>query len=95
MTASSLTSILDTPIPDAELSAKVMATRPQIAELVALQISQLKTIGAIRERGTIIQKRWLEVDILQASNYYLDVEYRFDDMERIVRRATRARKEDV
>lgn len=93
-TASSLTSILDTPIPAAELSAKVMATGSQIAELAALQTSQLKTIAALKERTSQVLQRWYSVDILQSGEYWADVEARVDGVEQAVRRATQARQQD-
>ena len=94
LTASSLTSILDTPIPAAELSVKVMATGPQIAELAALQTSQLKTIAALKERTSHVLQRWYSVDILQSGEYWADVEARVDGVEHAVRRATQARQQD-
>ena len=94
LTASSLTSILDTPIPPAELSAKVMATGPQTAELVALQTAQLKTIAALKERTSQVLQRWYSVDILQSGEYWADVEARVDSVEQTVRRATQARQQD-
>lgn len=95
LTASSLTSILDTPIPAAELSAKVMATGPQIEQLAALQNSQLKTMAALKERTSQVLQRWYSVDILQSGEYWADVEARVDTVEQTVRRATQARQQDV
>lgn len=94
LTASSLTSILDTPIPAAELSAKVMATGPQDAELAALQTSQMKTIAALKERALQVLQRWYSVDILQSGEYWADVEARVDGLEQAVRRAMQARQQD-
>lgn len=71
-----------------------MATGPQIAELVALQMSQLKTMGAIRARAVEVLKRYLDVDILMVNDHWLDVNNRLAKLDQTVRRATKARQED-
>lgn len=93
LTASSLTSILDTPLPAAELSAKIIATRPQVSELEALQASQMKTMASLKERTTAILQRWYSVDVLQSGEYWADVEGRVDIMEQDIRRAELGRHE--
>lgn len=94
LTASSLTSILDTPIPAADLSTRVMATGSQIAELAALQMSQSKTIAALRERTSQVLQRCYLVDILQSGEYWADAEARVDGVEQAVRRVSQARQQD-
>lgn len=93
-TGSSLTSILDTPIPDAELSAKVMSTAPQLSDLVDLQNSQLKTIAALKGRTSVVLQRWYSVDVLQSGEYWADVEARVDAVEQTVRQATHVRHQE-
>ncbi|KFY81088.1 hypothetical protein V499_00126 [Pseudogymnoascus sp. VKM F-103] len=94
LTASSLTSIRDTPIPEAERSAKIIATRPQVSELEALQAAQTKTIASLKERTAAVLQRWYSVDILQSGEHWAEIEGRIDTMEQGVRRAEIARQEE-
>lgn len=94
MTASSLTSITDTPIPDASISAKVMIIAPQVQDLAALQASQLKTIASLKERTAAVLERFYSVDILQTGEYWADVETRVDRADHAIRRAALAQKQD-
>lgn len=95
LTASSLTSILDTPLPAAELSAKVIATRPRVSELEALQASQMKNISSLKERTAAVLQRWYSVDVLQSGEYWAEVESRVDIVEQGVRRAELSRQEEI
>ena len=94
LTASSLTSIRDTPIPEAERSAKIIATRPQVSELEALQAAQMKTIASLKERTAAVLQRWYSVDILQSGEHWAEIEGRIDTTEQGVRRAEIARQEE-
>lgn len=94
LTASSLTSILDTPIPAAELSAKVIATRPQVSDVAEMQKSQMDTIAQLKDRTAAVLKRWYTVDVLQSGDYWAEVETRVDTAELSVRRAELVRKEE-
>ena len=93
LTASSLTSILDTPIPEAELSAKIIATRPQLSDVAQLQASQMKVIASLKDRTAAILQRWYSVDVLQSGEYWAEVEARVNTTEQRMRRVELARHE--
>ena len=95
MTASSLTSILDTPLPAAEQSAKIIETRPQVAELEALQAVQMKTVATLKERTAAVLQRWYSVDILQSGEHWAEIEGRVDVAEQGIRRTESARQEET
>lgn len=95
LTASSLTSILDTPIPSAETSAKITALGPQVSELTALQVSQTDIIASLRNRTAKAIQRWYSVDVLQSGEYWAEVEGRVDAAEQTFRRLALVRGDQV
>ncbi|PMD14212.1 hypothetical protein NA56DRAFT_399078 [Hyaloscypha hepaticicola] len=93
-TASRLTSILDVPIPPAELSAQLIDLQPRIAKVEALQAVQNADIAELRERSAAVIQRWYTVDILRAGENWAELEGRVEQVEQKVRRAALARRLD-
>ena len=93
-TASRLTSILDVPIPPAELSAQLIDLQPRIAKVEALQAAQNADIAELRERSAAIIQRWYAVDILRAGESWAELEGRVEQVEQKVRRTALAKRLD-
>lgn len=93
-TASRLTSILDVPIPPAELSAQLIDLVPRIAKVEALQASQAADIAELRERSAAAIQRWYTMDILRMGDNWADLEGRVEGVEQKVRRAALAKRLD-
>ncbi|RDL40826.1 Uncharacterized protein BP5553_00805 [Venustampulla echinocandica] len=92
--ASRLTSILDTPIPPAELSIQLIELYPRIAKLRALQAAQNEDIAELRERSAALIQRWYTVGILGGGDSWAELEGRVGQVEQQVRRAASARQVD-
>jgi hypothetical protein len=93
-TASRLTSILDVPVPPAELSAQLIDLQPRIAKLEALQAAQNVDIAELRERSAAVIQRWYTVDILRAGESWAELEGRVEQIEQRLRRAGLAKRLD-
>jgi hypothetical protein len=93
-TASRLTSIRDTPIPPAELSAQLIDLQPRIAKVEALQASQDADIRELRERSAAVVEAWYRRDIIGAGEGWADLEGRVGVVEQKVRRMERVRRVD-
>ena len=93
-TASRLTSILDVPIPPAELLAQLIDLVPRIAKVEALQASQAGDIAELRERSAAAIQRWYTMDILRMGDNWADLEGRVEGVEQKVRRAALAKRLD-
>lgn len=92
--ASRLMSILDVPVPPAELSAQLIDLQPRITKVEALQTAQNEDMVLLKERTAAVLQRWYTVDILQAGETWAELEGRIDGVESKVRRATQARRLD-
>jgi hypothetical protein len=93
-TASRLTSILDVPVPPAELSAQLIDLQPRIAKVEALQAAQNADIAQLRERSAAVIQRWYTVDILRAGESWAELEGRVEQVEQKVRRTALAKRLD-
>jgi len=93
-TASRLTSILDVPVPSAELSAQLIDLQPRIAKVEALQAAHNADMAALRERTAAVLQRWYTVDILRAGETWAELEGRIEGVEQKVRRAALAKRLD-
>lgn len=91
-TASRLTSIMDVPIPQAELSTQLINLVPRIAKLEVVQASQNAEISQLRERSAVLVQKWYSSDILRAGGSWADMESRVGQVEQQVRRAALARR---
>jgi len=87
-------SILDVPIPPANLSAQLIDLQPRIAKVEAHQAAQNADIAALRERSAAIIQRWYAVDVLHAGESWAELEGRVEHVERTVRRAALAKRRD-
>ncbi|KAH7342232.1 hypothetical protein BKA65DRAFT_503697 [Rhexocercosporidium sp. MPI-PUGE-AT-0058] len=93
-TSSRLTSIMDVPIPPAELSTQLIDLQPRIAKLEALQAAQNKDIAELRERSAAVLQKWYVSDVLGAGEAWADVEGRVERIEQRVRRVELLRRKD-
>ncbi|KAE9365378.1 hypothetical protein N431DRAFT_387594 [Stipitochalara longipes BDJ] len=93
-TASRLTSILDVPVPPAELSAQLIDLQPRIAKFEALQAAQNADVVELRERSAAVVQRWYTVDILRAGESWAELEGRVEQVEQKVRRTALAKRLD-
>ncbi|RYP50323.1 hypothetical protein DL768_004140 [Monosporascus sp. mg162] len=92
-TASALTAVSDTPVPDPALSAGLAALLPRMRGVEAAQMAQAAEIAELRARSEVVVRRWYERRVLDYSDFVADVESRVEKAERAVRRAERARDE--
>ncbi|KAI0119667.1 hypothetical protein F4814DRAFT_412940 [Daldinia grandis] len=92
-TASALTAISDTPIPDPAHTATLAALLPKMKGIEATQIAQAAEIAELRARSEVIVRQWYEHNVMSYSNFVAGIESRVEDAERVVRRAERARNE--
>lgn len=93
-TSSRLTSILDVPIPPAELSAQLIDLQPRIAKVEALQAAQNADIADLRQRSAAAIQRWYAVDILRTGESWAELEGRVEQVEQKIRRAALAKRLD-
>jgi hypothetical protein len=93
-TASRLTSILDVPIPAVESSVQLINLVPLIGKLEAVQAAQNSEIASLRERSAAVIQRWYMLDILRTGDKWAELEWRVDNVEQKVRRATLAKRLD-
>lgn len=91
-TASRLTSIMDVPVPPADLSAQLIELVPRIAQLEAIQATQDGEIAELRARSAAAIQQWYTNDILRAGDAWADLEGRVEQGEQKVRQATLAKK---
>jgi hypothetical protein len=83
-----LVSINDAPIPTAESSAKLIDLEGRLAQLQLAQDNQAHEIAALKQRSAAALQRWYSVDILQAGDYWAELEERVEEVEKHVRRAS-------
>ncbi|KAL4884176.1 hypothetical protein BJY04DRAFT_215606 [Aspergillus karnatakaensis] len=84
--ASRLTSLTDTPIPDAELSAALINLQPRMGVLSKVQEEQAREISELRVRSANAVKRFYELGVLGAGEVWGEWEGRVEGVERGVRR---------
>ncbi|KAI2782042.1 hypothetical protein F4815DRAFT_443494 [Daldinia loculata] len=92
-TASALTAISDTPIPDPAHTATLAALLPKMKGIEATQIAQAAEIAELRARSEVVVRQWYEHNVMSYSNFVAGVESRVENAERVVRRVERARNE--
>ncbi|KAI1087202.1 hypothetical protein F5B19DRAFT_87771 [Rostrohypoxylon terebratum] len=92
-TASALTSISDTPIPDPAHSAALAALLPRMRGVEATQAAQEAEIAELRARSESLVRRWYEADVLRYAEYVAGIEGRVERAERVVKRVERVRGE--
>ncbi|KAI0883933.1 uncharacterized protein GGS22DRAFT_166453 [Annulohypoxylon maeteangense] len=92
-TASALTSISDTPIPDPAHTALLAALLPRMRGVEATQAAQEVEIAELRARSEAVVRKWYEGDVLRYAEFVATVEGRVERAERGVRRVERVRGE--
>ncbi|OTA62642.1 hypothetical protein K449DRAFT_422169 [Hypoxylon sp. EC38] len=92
-TASALTAISDTPVPDPADTATLAALLPRMKGIEATQLAQAAEIAELRARSEAVVRRWYERDVMAYSSFIAGVEGRVERAERTVRRIERARNE--
>lgn len=92
-TASALTAISDTPIPDPALTASLAALTPRMKGIEATQLAQAAEIAELRTRSEAVVRRWYERDVMGYSGFVAGVEGRVERAEQTARRVERARSE--
>lgn len=81
-------------VPSAELSTKIISMKPQLARLEVLQDLQAREIAVLKQRSAAVLQRYYTLDILQAGEYWAEVEAKIEHAEQVVRRATRLKELD-
>lgn len=92
-TASALTAVADTPVPDPALSAGLAALAPRMRGLEATQAVQAAEIADLRRRSEALVRRWYERDVVGYAHSVAAVEGRVARVETAIRRAEKAREE--
>ncbi|KAL4933092.1 putative nuclear distribution protein RO10 [Aspergillus undulatus] len=85
-TASRLTSLSDTPIPDATLSTNLISQIPRMEKLALVQDAQAKEIAELRVRSAKVLQRFYEVGILGGGEVWGEWEARLESLQRELRR---------
>ncbi|KAI2635004.1 hypothetical protein GGS26DRAFT_589916 [Hypomontagnella submonticulosa] len=92
-TASALTAISDTPVPDPAQSAALAALLPRMKGIEATQLAQAVEIAELRTRSEAVIRQWYERDVLGYSDFAAAAESRVERVERVVKRVEKARRE--
>ncbi|KAI1272143.1 hypothetical protein F5Y07DRAFT_309729 [Xylaria sp. FL0933] len=92
-TASALTAISDTPIPDPAHSAGLAALLPRMKGIEATQLAQAAEVAELRARSEAAIRHWYAHNVMGYSDFVAGVEGRLERAERAIRRAERARDE--
>ncbi|KAK7985584.1 nuclear distribution protein [Apiospora saccharicola] len=92
-TASALTSIADTPVPEPALSASLAALLPRMKGIEATQAAQRAEMAELRARSEAAIRQWYEQSVVGYSDFVANAEGRIERVERGVRRVEKAREE--
>ncbi|KAK7914996.1 hypothetical protein PG985_012699 [Apiospora marii] len=92
-TASALTSIADTPVPEPALSASLAALLPRMKGIEATQAAQRAEMAELRARSEAAIRQWYEHSVVGYADFVANAEGRIERVERGVRRVEKAREE--
>ncbi|KAI4864391.1 hypothetical protein F4820DRAFT_423890 [Hypoxylon rubiginosum] len=92
-TASALTAISDTPVPDPAHTAGLASLLPRMRGAEATQLAQAAEIAELRARSEAVVRRWYERDVMGYSGFVAGVEGRVEMAERTVRQLEKLRSE--
>jgi hypothetical protein len=92
-TASILTAISDTPVPDSAQSANLASLLPRMKGIEATQLAQAAEIAELRARSELVVRKWYEDGILAYSDFIAGVESQVEKVEQALRRAEKASDE--
>ena len=94
-TVSALTAVTsDTPIPDPQLSADLVALLPRMKGIEATQLAQEAEAAELRARSERVVRKWYEERVVGYGSFVADVEGRVERVEKKVRRAEALREKD-
>ncbi|KAL7267565.1 hypothetical protein RUND412_009844 [Rhizina undulata] len=93
-TASQLTSIRDTPIPDPTISTMLISLLPQIHRLEVVQETQSREIAELRKRSARLLERWYLVGIEGINECFAEWDERTLEVDKVLSRRLRARREE-
>ncbi|KAI0138333.1 nuclear distribution protein [Pestalotiopsis sp. NC0098] len=93
-TASQLTSIKDTPIPDPSLTANLVTLVPRMKAIEATQKAQSAEVADLRRRSEQLVRNYYEQSVVGYGNRLAGAEKRVERVERAVKQAEKA-NEDV
>ncbi|KAI1343492.1 hypothetical protein F5Y15DRAFT_370224 [Xylariaceae sp. FL0016] len=91
-TASALTSVADTPVPDAALSASLTTLLPRMKGVEATQLAQAAEVADLRAQSEEVVRQWYAFDVAGYAEYVGLVEDRIERVDHAVRRAQKARE---
>lgn len=80
----------DTPVPDLALSTGLVALRPRLQAVAALQRAQAAEVAALRARGEKVLRAWYAGRVLRYGSFVAKVEGRVEGLEALVRRKEKA-----
>ncbi|KAI6088530.1 hypothetical protein F4821DRAFT_233968 [Hypoxylon rubiginosum] len=92
-TASALTAISDTPVPDPAHTASLASLLPRMKGIEATQMAQAAEIAELRARSEAVVRHWYERDVMGYSGFVAGVEGRVEMAERTVRQLEKLRSE--
>ncbi len=92
-TASALTAIFDTPVPDPALSAGLAALLPRMKGIEATQLAQASEIAELRARSETVVRPLVQTRCYGIFDFIAGVEGRIERVERAARRVEKARDE--
>ncbi|KAF2967685.1 hypothetical protein GQX73_g5851 [Xylaria multiplex] len=92
-TASALTAISDTPVPDPAYSAGLATLLPRMRGIEATQLAQSAEIAELRARSEAAIRQWYTHDVMGYSDFVASVESRIERVERATRRVEKSRDE--
>ncbi|KAI4592101.1 hypothetical protein KJ359_011893 [Pestalotiopsis sp. 9143b] len=93
-TASQLTSIKDTPIPDPSLTANLVTLVPRMKAIEATQKAQSAEVADLRRRSEQLVRNYYEQSVVGYGNRLAGAEKRVERVERVVKQVEKA-NEDV
>jgi hypothetical protein len=95
-TVSALTAVTaDTPVPDAKLSAELIALMPRMKGIEATQLAQEAEIAQLRVRSEQVMRAWYEGRVLRYGQSVADAEGRFENAELGIRRLEKLREAEA
>ncbi|KAK6336241.1 hypothetical protein TWF696_001802 [Orbilia brochopaga] len=92
--ASQLVSLRDLPVPDVDVSVRLIALQPRLDRLTVMQEMQGREMAELRRRSVKVLERWYEVGVEGVNGCFAEWDERVGRAERAVRRAEVEKEED-
>ncbi|RPB05214.1 hypothetical protein L873DRAFT_1825368 [Choiromyces venosus 120613-1] len=93
-TSSQLTSIRDTPIPDPNVSADLIALMPRVNRAEVVQQTQAREIAELRRRSAALLERWYLLGIEGVNECFAEWDERTLEVDKLLSRKLRAAEEE-